>query len=386
MSNYQVIGGVSATLRQLLLHGMEEEAEVTISPPDVESADPPRINLFLYRVEESASLKNQDLPGLAPGGGFGVPPLALELCYMLTAYAAEDNDRAAQELLGDAMRALHETAIIPRSQLDPSVRPLFESVRISFQPVTLDDLTKIWSATTKPMRTSVCYRVTAVQIESRTPRQYSRLVGEPPEGGPRVTALPVSRPVIRRILVIRQGDASQRERPIAYARIGDKLVIEGTSFTLPARVLLGDVDASALIGSGGTETRIIVTIPDDAKLQPGAITVQVQADVMLGEPPVAHRGFASNLGVFILTPLVATAGCAAGPQRKVTITGRRLFQNERSCMTLIGDSLIDSAEYSSASETKLEFKLPAAIPAGSYPVRVRVNGSESIDTLPVVVT
>ncbi len=385
MSDYRAIGGVSATLRQLLLDGMEEAAAVTIAPPDAESEDPPRINLFLYRLEESASLKNQDLPGLGPGGGFGNPPLALELYYMLTAYAADDDDRAAQELLGDAIRALHETPIVPKNQLDPAVEPLFESVRICWQPVTLDDLTKIWSATTKPMRTSVCYRVTAVQIESRVQRQYNRPVAEPPDGGPRISALAMSRPVIRRILVIRQGDATLRERPVAYARIGDKLVIEGTSFVSPTRLFLGEVDATASIDAGATESRMVVTIPNDAQLQPGAITVRVQADVLLGEPPVPHRGFASNLGVFVLTPLAAAVNFNSGT-RRLTITGSRLFQDERPCFTLVGDSLFEASNYAGAAEGQLEIDLPSTILDGNYPVRVRVNGAESIDLLTVVVS
>ena len=133
MSDYRAIGGVSATLRQLLLDGMEEPVAVTIAPPDAEAEDPPRLNLFLYRVDESASLKNQDLPGLAPGGGFGSPPLSLELYYLLTAYAPEDDDQTAQEVLGDAMRAIHETPIVPAARLDPAVQPLYESLRISLQ-------------------------------------------------------------------------------------------------------------------------------------------------------------------------------------------------------------------------------------------------------------
>ncbi|MCC7173993.1 MAG: DUF4255 domain-containing protein [Bryobacterales bacterium] len=386
MSDYRAIGGVSATLRRLLLDGMEENADVTIAPPDADDLDPPRINLFLYRLEESASLKNQDLPGLAPGGGLGHPPLALELYYMLTAYAPENDDRAAQDLLGDAMRALHETPIVPRSQLDPSVEPLFESVRVCLQPVTLDDLTKIWSATTKPMRTSVCYRVTAVQIESRAGRQYNQPVAEPPEGGPRIVVQPMSRPVIRRLLVIRQGDAAQRERTAAYARIGDRLVIEGTAFASPTRVFLGEVDATASIEAGGAESRLVVAIPDDAGLQPGAVTVRVQADVMLGEPPTAHRGFSSNLSVFVLTPRAGAAAFSAGPPRRVTISGSRLFQEGRPCFTLIGGTLVKAADYASRTGTQIEIDLPAALPAGSYPVRVRVNGAESIDALSVVVT
>lgn len=385
MSDHRALGGVSATLRQLLLDGMEQTAEVTISPPDVENDDPPRINLFLYRIEESAALKNQDLPGLAPGGGYGIPPLSLELYYMVTAYAADNDDRAGQELLGDAMRALHETPIVPKDQIDPSLDPLFESIRLTFHQMSLDDLTKIWSASTKPMRTSVCYRVTVVQIQSRTPRQYNRPVGEPPVGGPRVTALAMSRPAIRRILAIRQGDATQRERPVPYARVGDRLVIEGTAFVSPTRVFLGELDATASIDPNSTESRLVVTIPNHPELQPGPIPVRVQADVMLGDPPVAHRGFASNLGVFVLTPRADAALFAAGPPRRVTINGNRLVQSGRPSSVLIGDSLFEAPAYAASAENQIAIDLPTAMPAGTYPVRVRVNGAESIDPLSVVV-
>jgi hypothetical protein len=195
----------------------------------------------------------------------------------------------------------------------------------------------------------------------------------------------MSRPAIRRILVIRQGDASLRERPVPYARIGDKLVIEGTAFASPTRVFLGEVDATASIESGATESRMVVAIPNDPLLQPGALTVRVQADVMLGEPPTPHRGFASNLGVFVLTPLAATATFNAGPPRRVTITGSRLVQAERPSFTLIGDNLFEAGVYASSAENQIAIDLPDAMAAATYPVRVRVNGAESIDLLTVAV-
>lgn len=385
MSDYRAIGGASATLRALLLDRMEENVEVTIARPDTADLDPPRVNLFLYRIEESGSLKNQDLSGHAPGGALGNPPLALELYFMLTAYSEGDDHRADQELLGDAMRALHENAIVPKNLLDPSVEPLFESVRISIQPMSLDDLSKIWSASTKPFRLSVCYKVTAVLIESRARRQYRPPVAEPPSGGPRITAIPIARPRIERLLVIRQNDPSNLERPIAYARIGDRVVIEGSEFAAPTRLFFDDLDVSASIQSL-SDRRIVVTLPDDAALQPGPVRVRIQSDVMLGEPPEPHRGLPSNLAVFVLVPRVQAAVFDGGPPRSVTITGSRLFQQNRPGFAVIGDTVVPAAQYAAGAQNEIEINIPDALAAGEYAVRVRLNGAESIDAAAVTVT
>ena len=56
------------------------------------------------------------------------PPLALDLHYLLTAYASEDTQ--AEALLGFAVLMLHENAVLPRSQINtalgnlPSTIPL----------------------------------------------------------------------------------------------------------------------------------------------------------------------------------------------------------------------------------------------------------------------
>src|SRR5262249_34997039 len=135
---------------------------------------------------------------------------------------------------------------------------------------------------------------------------------------------------------------TQRERQVAYARIGDRLVIEGTAFAAPTRVFFGETDITASIQSL-TDRRIVVTVPDQAALQPGPITVHVQADVLLGEPPAPHRGLPSNLAAFVLVPHATATQFSVGPPRRVNITGSRLVQENRSGFVLIGDSLFAAA-------------------------------------------
>jgi hypothetical protein len=68
----------------------------------------------------------------------------------------------------------------------------------------------------------------------------------------------------------------------------------------------------------------------------------------------------------------------------VTISGSRLYLEGHDGQTIIGDQIVDASEYTSASPTSISFPLPALDP-GTYVVRVRVNGAESIDAETIAV-
>ena len=92
------IMGVSRTLRTLLANRVEPppnvaSVAVTISTPRTDpdaapSAEPTRLNLFLYRITENRTFKNQESPGRGHPGTYGHPPLCLNLHYLLTAYGS----------------------------------------------------------------------------------------------------------------------------------------------------------------------------------------------------------------------------------------------------------------------------------------------------------
>ena len=253
MSNYQAIRGVSESLQRLLWDQLEESVDVTVAPPDVtvSSAEGNRLNLYLYQVTENGYLKNQEIPGDGSPGAYGHPPLSLDLHYLLTAYSGDEtkdnSDLDAQQILGDAMRVLHDFPVVTDRLtitsgrigrdgdpiLDNSLWNEFEQIKVSLQPVTLEDLSKIWTALPETnFRRSVAYQVSVVQIESQRPRRFPRPVGEPPPAGPRVFAVPFRSPQLSNIRVRRPGDASDVERPYAYARINDTLIVRGRNFIL----------------------------------------------------------------------------------------------------------------------------------------------------------
>src|SRR5262245_17386236 len=392
MSDYRAIQGVTTSIKTVLEQSMflnrsqvapADKVKITVGLPDKTSEDGRRVNIFLYQVLESACLKNQDLPGASGAGEYGAPPLSLDLHYLITAYGeSEDGDQIeAHQILGDAMRTLHDHPFLVGSVLDASLQGAFERVKITMMPLTVEDLTKIWVSLATPYRISVGYQVTVVQIQSRLERTYPGRVAESPGGGPRLVVMPMRLPRINEVMARRPGDPADRERTPAYARIGDTLILKGTGLSTPGlRVLLGTADATASVTSRG-DAGLEITIAEDVALQQGGLGVAVVRGVMLGDPPVPHRGFSSNLGAFVLTPRIAalTPNLAVNP-RTLTITGTRLFQENRECLTLVGEVVIRAESYINSATDTIQVNLPASLGAGTYAVRVRVNGAESLDT------
>ena len=411
MSDFRAIGGVSATLQTLLGDRMEwpdgiTSAPITVGPPPFSALDVnprlelPRVNLFLYRVTENGFLQNQEIPGRGTGSGFGHPPLSLNLHYLVTAYGNEEimvggtaffDDSNAQFLLGSAMRVLHDLPVITPNLatarapsgaiiLHESLRDDFEQVKTTLEPLTLDDFSKIWTALSLRMRLGASYVVNVVQIESRRRRTFPRPVGQPasatvpplptdaPAPGPMIYVFPIQTPTITDVRVRRLGDTV--EQSIAYARIGDTLVLRGTSIFAPiTMVAFGDVEVPAsFAGPDRVEAAVpdatilgLGPIPPERQLQPGVRT----ARIILRDPMVPGTRFASNEAPFMLVPAVnpATLAYAGGPPRMLTIQGTRLIGTSAGGETVIGRASIARDAYVAATPTHITVPIPDSLPA-----------------------
>lgn len=444
MSNFLAVGGVSATLQALLRDRMELPAgmvrtdlQVTISIPppedETQAAEPTRVNLFLYRATENGALKNQMIPGQGHPSEYGHPPLSLVLHYLLTAYGATDdnglvNETRAHFLLGSAMRVLHDYPVItdslttinspPTQILHPSLRSEFEHIKICLDPISLEDLSKVWTALTRPYRLSAAYTVSVVQIESR------RL---------KTLAAPVLTRRIHLAISKRPQIANVYRTPVLPGEpIGDirahvlqELTIEGENFRAAQTwVKLGDLEPIGVQPISDREIRIVVpddTYPADAghplprpipaadQLRPGPQTVEVQilwptevveGGLDRGVVGVDDRRQSSTHFVFLLAPEISginpTSVAAGGFAGAVlTVTGRRLFQPGVKSVVLIGDVSIpvqDPGPGGPQTDTSIQVSLAALglttppTPAGFYPVRVMVNGVQSMEDVTFQVT
>ncbi|MGK8558164.1 Pvc16 family protein [Nocardia gipuzkoensis] len=170
MSASTAIGMVSVSLRNLLIDEMQlrPPVDVTVLAPD-EPGSSRRVNLFLYRIAENSYLKNQDWmtrPGLP--NQLAPPPLSLNLHYLLTPYAPNDDvngNASAHQILGEAMRVFYEHPVVPAAHLDPGLSAAREHLQIAGMTPDPEDLSRIWATFGKPFRVSVPYQVSTVQLD-----------------------------------------------------------------------------------------------------------------------------------------------------------------------------------------------------------------------------
>ncbi len=419
MADYSAIRGVSATLSTLLRDRMQNgSVGVTLLPPDVPpdvAAD--RINLFLYRITENPFLSNQDLPRVGHPALPGNPPLALKLHYLMTAYTMADPDLDAQalELLGDAMRVLHDYAIIPESLeqvrlvpgdpiLDDSLHGEFEQIKVCLDQISVEDLSQIWSAFMEPYRLSVVYSVSVVQIESRLRRRMAV-----PVQTRRVHLPMLTRPQIDQ--VERVGTPNDLR-----LTIGEDLAIAGANFRSQTQNTWVRIGSLAQIWiNGPTNRRITITIPDatypqdpddpdpnpvnipvDDRLQPGPHEVEVlvegtvevvQGGLDRGEWITEPQVLYSNKAVMMLVPEITSLSAAAGTTSDLlTVNGTRLYHEDHPSFVLIGDVQILIRDPEAGDPwnppTDIAVEIPLTALSGldtgvQYPVRVMVNGAQS---------
>jgi hypothetical protein len=168
MSVSTALGLVSASLRNLLVGEMNPAVNITILAPDERGGDQ-RVNLFLYKIEENAFLKNQDW-SLKPGNSNQLmpAPLSLNLYYLMTPYAKNDpqtGNVTAHEILGEAMRVFYENSVIPQQYLETDLKAAREEFKIVYNALDPEELSRLWSTFAQPFRLSVRYQVSTVQLD-----------------------------------------------------------------------------------------------------------------------------------------------------------------------------------------------------------------------------
>ena len=391
MSTYKSIAGVSQSLVNLLKDRMTEPAGITVAPPDVtvDGVTGGRLNLYLYHLTENPYLRNQEIPGEGYPAAYGSPPLSLDLHYIFTAFGSSetgaDSDMQAQYILGDAMRVLHDNAVISadlmqhkspgKPVLDPTLLDEFEQVKVSLQPKSLEEISKIWTALPKVnFRRSVTYEVSVVQVESRRPRTEGLRVREP-----RVYALTMKSPRVLEVYL---------QPPLfgvksAAVEEGETLRLSGYNLHSPATgVMMDSVDATVVSSS---DTQIDVVVPSgqlSAGLHSLVVVQKTLLTVVDGQPPVQRGGFTSNASGFQLIPKI-TGPATPGLNGTLSVPVQPAVQSTQERCLLLGDHVVPGVQPQPGSPpvTNVQFQLPQPpddpIPTGTYLMRVRIDGAES---------
>lgn len=177
MSSSTVIGDVTLTLQELLKEKQNPGTlfSISVKSPADEIIEPlkAKINLFLFRVEENEFARNADWEAVGTDA-LHYPPLALNLFYIMTPFIEDKLDE--QRIFGEAMRVFHDHSIIDPASLKGVLENSAEELKIDLCRFTMEQLTQIWSALSKPYRLSVVYEIRMVLIDSLFEQGTQRVV------------------------------------------------------------------------------------------------------------------------------------------------------------------------------------------------------------------
>jgi hypothetical protein len=422
VSNHLAIATVTTVLGQIIEGAAKDAvtgAGITTQRPGTpaSNASPdsgPHVNLYLYQVTPNGAWRNADLPTRSANGGLVQrPQAALDLFYLLTFFGNE-SDLEPQRILGSVATALHARPVLTREKIrsviqtvvnaDPThylagsdLAEQVELVKFSPLPLNLEELSKLWSVFLQtPYALSVAYQGSVVLLEAGDVPEQAAPVRER-----NVYVELVRRPVIEQLL----SRSGPNEPPVAGRPVlsTDQLIVKGRELRAgDMRALVGGLEVTTFGETGNT--RIVLSVPTG--LQAGTHAVRVVHRTMMGIPPTPHLGVESNLMAFVLSPSITRD---ANGDHEITVTDIQpdegntkkanvtvmlepeVGQRQRVVLLLNEKQPPDTRPPRSygfeapprtqpaSPETSASITIPVSgVAPGSYLVRVRVDGVESM--------
>ena len=384
MSNYLAIATVTATLRDLLQEAVTDiipgvDVEISTERPNRNILDnSARINIYLYQVLDNTALRNMDLPTRGGGGRLVQrPQVALDLYYLLSFYG-DENESVPQRLLGRAVSALHTEPILTSQRIGDTISSIqyladsdlaeqIERVKVTPLSLNLEEVSKLWSLLVHNARyaLSATYRASVVLIEEEiTPSQ----------------ALPVQKAKLH-VMPFRQPVIESVSPPIITA--GCHITIKGQNLKADkVKVTFGGLEGTI---NEVSDKQIKVTLPDG--LRAGVNSVQVVHELDFGTDSEPHQGFESNVAAFVLRPTITAPSADSA---KVTLTFNPKVSKTQRVVLLLNNVATPTTAYSfkapkdngitddGVEETDtIDFTITNVV-AGTYLVRVQVDGAESL--------
>ncbi len=366
---------------------MEPGAAVTAMPLDkARDGNTNQLNLFLYKTETNPAWRNMDNPVHVKPGEKGHPPLALNLYYLVTAYGKNDEETLSHRLLGRAMSTLHDHPVLSREEIKAALSEAdldeqLERIRITSEPLSLDEMSKMWTSFQSHYRVSAAYQLSVVLIESarasRTPLPVLTR-GENDKGVQAQPNLIPPFPTLEQIILV-------DEQP--SARLGDTLTLRGhhlngDSVTMNFANPRLDLPLALSSLAGATASELQVKIPDEtddagapADWVVGHYTVIVIIS-RAGEPDRTTNELSMAVAPLIESITPDPAVLDSEGDVNLTITVKPEVRPEQRAVLLLGDREVLADDHSTQTDT-IDFTVVDA-PLGEHFVRVRIDGVDSL--------
>jgi hypothetical protein len=389
VSNRLAIATVTEAVRSVLetpVGATVTNAHAFAVRPEDAPGKAPCVNVWLYQVLPNAALRNVDVPTRDPDGGLmRRPTAALDLHYLFTVHGDETKFEP-QLILGTVIRELHAQPLLSRkaitdaiaaakdSLLDLSNLAEAETVRFTPLPLGLDELSKLWASLFQTkFALSVTYSASVVLIEAE-----QQATPPLPVRSRNVVVVPTLGPVIDR--VASRPPASTKPPQPQPIIAGHELHIFGRGLGLTGTRVNITGAPIPLEPKSFSESLVVIDlkIPPLTTLLPGVVTVQILQEVDFGGASGKHDAFASNVVPFILAPVVSAPLKVPGPAVQVTIDPPLVAGRE--LVLLLNPTAVatKSLRFTATTVAGANQTVPVAgAPAGTYLVRVQIDGAES---------
>ena len=381
MSTPLAIAAVTQAFRGIIVDAVKDEltnsALVTTRPPDKVNDENDHVNVYLYHVTPDATWRNMDMPRQVRPGETAAPPLALVLHYLVTAYGPKDH-----RLLGLAMLGLHDHPVLhPTLILESKLDRQIEPARITPQPLTVDEITKLWGGFQTQFRVSAAYQVSPVLIDSTTDVKAALPVLKRGDQNRGPIAEAGAAPYITGLIF-------PEDRPSALP--GDIVRVQGQNLStegVTARFVHPMLDPKGIelaVSRGEIEGEIQITLPgnpvDLAEWAPGFYSLALvvkREDVVVATTNELAMGFA---------PMI-TRDPNKGPEgSSLTITSMPRVREKQRTLLIVGNRqaeprTITNDAADTSKPTTLVFDVPKLDKRTGYVIRLRVDG---VDSIPVI--
>lgn len=410
MSNTLAIAAVTATIQDIL--SAVAKPRPGDPDPDSDLADafcsvrPPfkarptedvnQLNLYMFETVQSEALRNSFVPERVHPAERGMSPLALNLHYLLTAYGRNYDELLSHRMLGRAMSLLHDHAILFPADIQHALSgglagsdlaDQIEHVRITPKIVPAEESSRLWTMFQTPYRLSVAYQARIVLIDAQR-----RGTAAPPviKRGPTNTGNDVIPSLIPPFPALAAIEFAAPDQPAA--RVADSahgLAAEpiryvghdlaGASLTVGFEHRLFDAPAVSQPAwlSATSDGGFTVTLPDAPHSWPAGL-YRTWASVVDGggnarDTNVIPLQIAPRIYDVQPPPPTAITPAADGSVTLSVSVSPPVHPEQRASL------LVGSAEFQPdpAQSTPDKLVCKVVVPAGTYKLRVRVDGVDS---------
>lgn len=179
MSSYAIIQDTSHELRRRIFGALASapdadfglsspEEDITFSLPSADLQGNPRLSLYLYRIEPDGHLRNQ-YPLADGAAGLRRPPLTVQLHYLVT--PLDEDDDTNHLIVGCILQHFHDEPFLSSingTPLGTSFGGASDRLSVVLEPISTEELSRIWSVNDGGFRLSIGYLVRTVAIDSAT--------------------------------------------------------------------------------------------------------------------------------------------------------------------------------------------------------------------------